>query len=189
MSAQELADACTEIGHTVPRSVIANMESGRRASLPLVDVMVLAQALETNPICLIVPVGYVERYQALPLHSYDSAWDALSWFTGEDNSLFSGWNLRLFRLHHAALGSAQEAAGKAAYYRDRASNAPDPQRRTEALRSAERFEQLAAGDHDTLRRVRAQMRQVGLLLPQLVPDLNFIDEHPHDLNNPEENDA
>jgi ribosome-binding protein aMBF1 (putative translation factor) len=31
MSAQELADACAEIGHPIPRNVIANMESGRRS--------------------------------------------------------------------------------------------------------------------------------------------------------------
>ncbi len=47
MSAQDLADRCAEIGHPIPRNVIANMESGRRATLPLVDVLVLAEALRT----------------------------------------------------------------------------------------------------------------------------------------------
>ena len=49
-SAQDLADKCEEIGHPIPRNVIANMESGRRSNLPLVDVMVLAEALNTPPI-------------------------------------------------------------------------------------------------------------------------------------------
>ncbi|MEV0282454.1 helix-turn-helix transcriptional regulator, partial [Streptomyces sp. NPDC050610] len=35
-SAQDLADRCERLGHPIPRNVIANMESGRRASLPLV---------------------------------------------------------------------------------------------------------------------------------------------------------
>jgi hypothetical protein len=52
---------CERLGHPIPRNVIANMESGRRANLPLVDVIVLAAALETYPVCLIFPVGYVER--------------------------------------------------------------------------------------------------------------------------------
>jgi hypothetical protein len=35
------------IGGQGPRNVIANMESGRRASLPALDVIVLAAALDT----------------------------------------------------------------------------------------------------------------------------------------------
>ena len=61
MSAERLAQVCSEIGYPIPRNVIANMESGRRTSLPLVDVIVLAKALETNPISLIFPVGYIEH--------------------------------------------------------------------------------------------------------------------------------
>lgn len=189
MSAQHLAEACEEIGHPIPRNVIANMESGRRTSLPLADVMVLAKALQTNPICLIIPVGHIADYQALPLQHPVSAWDALCWFTGEDEGFDAEWSLRLYRMHHAALGSAQEAAYKIDYYRRHGSTAPTPQRRSEALRSAERFEQLAANDHETLRRLRAQMRSEGLRLPDLSPELAFIDEHPHNLNNPEGNDA
>ena len=47
MSAQDLADACAELGHPIPRNVIANMESGRRADLPLVEVMVLGRGPAT----------------------------------------------------------------------------------------------------------------------------------------------
>ena len=83
MSAQDLADRCEEIGHPIPRNVIANMESGRRASLPLVDVIVLAEALRTYPICLLYPVGYVDRVQRLPLQHSDPTWDAMRWFTGD----------------------------------------------------------------------------------------------------------
>ena len=62
-SAQDLADKCEQIGHPIPRNVIANMESGRRANLPLVDVMVLAAALKTPPICLIYPGRLRRRLQ------------------------------------------------------------------------------------------------------------------------------
>lgn len=33
-SAQQLSDRCKDIGHPIPRNVIANMESGRRTNLP-----------------------------------------------------------------------------------------------------------------------------------------------------------
>ncbi len=188
MSAQEVADACEEIGYPIPRNVIANMESGRRTNLPLTEVMVLAKALHTNPISLIIPVGRIDEYQALPLRDPVPAWRALSWFTGEEDSLDSDWSLRLFRMHHDALDSAQDAAYQSNYYRHHGSTAPNPERRARALRSAEHFEQLATEDHDTLRRIRAQMRSEGLHLPLLAPGLEFIDEHPHDLNAPEENE-
>jgi len=83
MSAEELSRACAEIGYPIPRNVIANMESGRRAQLPLVEVMVLAKALDVSPICLIYPVGFVDRMQALPDDDPMDTFDALRWFTGE----------------------------------------------------------------------------------------------------------
>ncbi|CAM5450527.1 helix-turn-helix domain-containing protein [Streptomyces narbonensis] len=82
-SAQQLADRCAELGHPIPRNVIANMESGRRANLPLVDVMILAVALYTSPICLIFPVGYVEDTQEYPFQHLLPTWEAMRRFTGE----------------------------------------------------------------------------------------------------------
>jgi hypothetical protein len=86
MSAQELANACAAIGHPIPRNVIANMESGRRSVLPLVDVIVLAEALDTHPALLIYPLGHVSELQRLPLQYPTPTWDAMSWFTGESGS-------------------------------------------------------------------------------------------------------
>ncbi|MET9958860.1 hypothetical protein ABZ128_07175 [Streptomyces sp. NPDC006326] len=58
------------------------MESDRRAVLPLVEVMVLAEALYTHPLRLIYPVGYVEEVQQLPLtYPVDTA-KAMRWFAG-----------------------------------------------------------------------------------------------------------
>lgn len=106
----------------------------------------------TNPVCLIIPVGYVADYQALPLRPAISTWDALSWFTGEDDSLATEWSLRLYRMHHATLNSAVDAARKADSYRHQGGVAAHPQERTWALRSAERFEQLAATARPSRRR-------------------------------------
>ncbi|WP_242704959.1 MULTISPECIES: helix-turn-helix transcriptional regulator [unclassified Streptomyces] len=135
-SAQDLADRCAEIGHPIPRNVIANMESGRRSNLPLVDVMVLAEALNTPPICLLYPVGYIEDVQRLPLQDSTSTLDALRWFTGEETDLGADDDmLRYFRAHHAAQERLRSARRDEEYARYHAQTAPNADRKAEALRS------------------------------------------------------
>lgn len=97
MSAQELADACAAIGHPIPRNVIANMESGRRSILPLVDVIVLAEALGTHPALLIFPLGHVKDLQRLPLQHPTPTWDAMSWFIGESGDDLDSALVQAFR--------------------------------------------------------------------------------------------
>ncbi|MFE7286712.1 helix-turn-helix domain-containing protein [Streptomyces noursei] len=171
MSAQSLADACEEIGHPIPRNVIANMESGRRASLPLVDVMVLAEALHTNPICLIYPVGYVEQVQKLPLRHSEQTWDAMRWFTGAEpgEPLALDLMLRLFHQHeseqralHAAESSEQDEAWKA-------KSASDAAQREEALSAQAFYAERAALAKERLRRLRSSIREEGGTPPMLMP--------------------
>lgn len=133
MSAQDLADACEEIGYSVPRNVIANMESGRRTTLPLTDIMVLAEALDTNPICLLYPVGYAEKAPLLPDRDPVDPWTALSWFTGEQGT-GDDETLRLYRLHRSVVDSAERATAKALHHRRQAADTNDPGERAEALR-------------------------------------------------------
>lgn len=66
MSAQQLADACEKLGAPVPRTVISNLENGRRGSVTVADVMVLAAALGVPPAALVFPVGYVDEVEHLP---------------------------------------------------------------------------------------------------------------------------
>ncbi|MFG3378818.1 helix-turn-helix domain-containing protein [Streptomyces sp. NPDC047999] len=185
MSAQNLADACEEIGHPIPRNVIANMESGRRASLPLVDVMVLAEALHTNPICLIYPVGYVEEIQKLPLRHSEQTWSAMRWFTGAESgeSLALNLMLRLFRQHeseqralHAAESSEQDEAWKA-------KSAGDATQREEALSAQAFYAERAALAKQRLRHIRTAIREEGGTPPMLLPS-RFAD--PFDNNHLEE---
>jgi transcriptional regulator with XRE-family HTH domain len=134
-SAQDLAHRCEEIGHPIPRNVIANMESGRRSNLPLVDVMVLAEALNTPPICLVYPVGYVDDVQRLPLQDPTSPLDALRWFTGEETDLGADDDmLRYFRAHQAAGEKLRSARRDEEYARYHAESAPNADRKAEALR-------------------------------------------------------
>ncbi|MGW4726950.1 helix-turn-helix domain-containing protein [Streptomyces sp. NPDC004291] len=182
MSAQNLADACEEIGHPIPRNVIANMESGRRASLPLVDVMVLAEALHTNPICLIYPVGYVEEVQKLPLRHSEQTWNAMRWFTGAEpgESLALDLMLRLFRQHESeqrALDAAESSEQDEAW---KAKSAGDATQREEALSAQAFYAERAALAKQRLRHIRTAIREEGGTPPTLLPS-RFTD--PFDDNN------
>lgn len=189
-SAQDLADKCEEMGHPIPRNVIANMESRRRTNLPLVDVMVLAQALNTPPICLIYPVGYVDDVQRLPLQDSTSALDALRWFTGEETELGADDDmLRYFRAHHAAQERLRSARRDEEYSRYHAQTAPNADRKAEALRSQARAAEAADGAASRLRRVRAFIEEEGVTPPYLWPDVaDVIDSSGSDPDTTEEND-
>jgi transcriptional regulator with XRE-family HTH domain len=81
MSAQQLSDACGELGASIPRTVISNIENGRRTNISVAETMALAQALEVPPIVLIIPAGYVEEVEYQPGRWVDPI-RAANWFSG-----------------------------------------------------------------------------------------------------------
>ncbi|MFF2727585.1 helix-turn-helix domain-containing protein [Streptomyces sp. NPDC058008] len=174
MSAQDLADRCAEIGHPIPRNVIANMESGRRATLPLVDVMALAMALDTHPICLIYPVGYVDDVQQQPLDDPRPTWDAMQWFTGEapDALETESVMLRNFRAHASHHHAALTAVRGEEYERWKAKTAHSPATRSEALLARENYARQAAHAMHGLRTARDYIREDGGTPPYLAPELS-----------------
>ena len=66
----------------IPRSVFANLESGRRDTVSVAEVLVLAAALDVAPIDLICPVGFDKQTEMLPGRTMDPL-SAMRWFTGE----------------------------------------------------------------------------------------------------------
>ncbi len=82
MSMQKLADRTAELGVAIPRSVLANLESGRRETVSVAEVLVLAAALNVAPIELMCPVGFDKQTEMLPGRMMDPL-DAMRWFTGE----------------------------------------------------------------------------------------------------------
>ena len=82
MSTQKLADRTAELGMAIPRSVLANLESGRRETVSVAEVLVLAAALNVAPIELMCPVGFDKQTEMLPGRMMDPP-DAMRWFTGE----------------------------------------------------------------------------------------------------------
>ncbi len=82
MSAQQLADACTQAGMPIQRSVIANFENGRRASVGVAELLVFAHVLDIPPVSLICPAGYEPEMEVLPGLSTDP-YTAASWISGQ----------------------------------------------------------------------------------------------------------
>ncbi|MFH9687201.1 helix-turn-helix domain-containing protein [Streptomyces sp. NPDC017413] len=175
-SAQELADRCEELGHPIPRNVIANMESGRRAGLPLVDVIVLAAALETYPACLIFPVGYVDQTQELPFQGLVPTWDALRRFTGEEEVL--GYDSGLvpdFEAHTSLVRTALAALDEEEQARFEARTATSRTRQDEAERKQSAYADQAISAKYKLRYLRRELREDGATPPDLPPALHDVD--------------
>jgi hypothetical protein len=82
MSTQKLADCTAELGMPIPRSVLANLESGRRDTVSVAEVLILAAALNVAPIELICPVGFDKQTEMLPGREMDPL-RAMHWFTGQ----------------------------------------------------------------------------------------------------------
>ncbi|MGW7098376.1 helix-turn-helix domain-containing protein [Streptomyces sp. NPDC054838] len=175
-SAQDLADRCEAIGFPIPRNVIANMESGRRAVLPLVEVMVLAKALYTNPIRLIYPVGYVEEVQQLPLRYPVDTPEAMRWFAGLDENYQANYPmLRHHLAHTAALTKAQMALQIADSQRRKAEHATDDIERAQALRTQADYAERASRAKEELRQVRSAIYADGEPLLDLPTELSDVD--------------
>ncbi|WP_371661439.1 transcriptional regulator [Streptomyces sp. NBC_00280] len=175
-SAQDLADQCEQLGHPIPRNVIANMESGRRASLPLVDVMVLAAALETYPVCLIFPVGYVERTQELPFQGLVPTWDALRRFTGdEDMPLYDAGLVPDFEAHASLVRTALAALEEEERARFAVKTATNRAQQEEAERRRTKYADEAVSAKYNLRYLRRDIRDEGATPPHLPPALSDVD--------------
>ncbi len=175
-SAQDLADRCEQLGHPIPRNVIANMESGRRANLPLVDVMVLATALRTYPVCLIFPVGYVDRTQELPFQDLVPTWEALSRFTGEQK--LSGYDAGLvpdFELHASLVRTAIAALEEEEQARFTARTATGRAQQEEAERKRSAYADQIISAKYRLRYLRRDIRDAGATPPDLPPALGDVD--------------
>ncbi|MFD5397515.1 helix-turn-helix domain-containing protein [Streptomyces sp. NPDC127097] len=186
-SAQDLADQCERLGHPIPRNVIANMESGRRANLPLVDVMVLAAALETYPACLIFPVGYVDQTQELPFQDLVPTREALQRFTGEQE--VPGYDAGLlpdFELHDSLVRTALAALEEEEQARFAARTATGRAQHEEAERKRTQYADQAISAKYKLRSLRRDIRDEGATPPGLPPALGDVDPPEPDIETTQE---
>lgn len=64
-----------------PRAVLANLETGRRPSVSVAELLILAAALDVPPAVLVAPLGRRERTEILPgVDPYTA--DAINWIAG-----------------------------------------------------------------------------------------------------------
>lgn len=80
-SGQWLSDRTAAMGHRVSRSTISEIETGRRKSITVSDLILLALALNTTPVALVYPGPYDERIQVVPKAKGTEIW-AAQWFSG-----------------------------------------------------------------------------------------------------------
>lgn len=178
MSAQQLADRCTELGMPLKRSVLANFESGRRPTVSVPELVILAKALEVPPVRLIFPLGYQEEAELLPGRSLDT-WDALKWFSEEPTQMETPPEIpqavRMFRRHDELVGQSQRIARE---YMDALAavvhEADDAQREIKD-QLAEMQQRRLNDTRKTLRDLRAGMRRRGLIPPRLPEGFTDID--------------
>ena len=65
-SAAALSARCAELGCAIPRNTIANLESGRKESLPIHELVAIARALNVTPLSLLFPEGEDATVAYLP---------------------------------------------------------------------------------------------------------------------------
>jgi transcriptional regulator with XRE-family HTH domain len=109
MSAQNLSDACADLGLPIHRSVIANFENGRRANLDLGELFVIALALDVAPITLMLPGSVPMEVGGRSMNRAD----ALAWIAGTPRAAaFEELDADLARARDA-VARAQEAVDQA----------------------------------------------------------------------------
>lgn len=83
MSTQQLADACAALGHPIARAVLSNLENGRRENVSIAELLVIAKALDIEPIFLMFPLGYEDTVEVLPGQTVATV-DAVRWVAGDE---------------------------------------------------------------------------------------------------------
>ncbi|QKW08023.1 helix-turn-helix transcriptional regulator [Streptomyces sp. NA04227] len=143
MSAQQLSDRCTELGMEIPRAVISNLENGRRTSVTVAELLVLAAALDVPPAVLAFPVGYTEQTEALPA-APTPPFEAVRWFAGEEQSATPGTAAqgRAAALQHLAWRTEGHGGEALSGYRKADRTAE------EGLKHADRADRMRADAYD-----------------------------------------
>jgi len=191
MSAQQLSDTCAELGVSIERSVISNLENKRRAVISVPELLVLARALGVPPLLLAFPVGRVDQTEVLP-NLPTQTWAATTWFTGEAPFPFpfaqgeadfdeGAAPLILFRKHAWTVEqlSIAERAGRIARHESlvREVAGKDDERKS-WMTTADAHSQTARHFEERIQAIRADMRRLALAPPPLPADLEHLDEEP-----------
>jgi transcriptional regulator with XRE-family HTH domain len=83
LTAQQLGDRAEQLGLKMTRQAISDLENGRRRYVTTAELVILAVALGTPPICLIYPGPYDNSIEIVPGRP-GVQFDAAQWFSGID---------------------------------------------------------------------------------------------------------
>ena len=82
-SAQWLSDRTEQLGLKITRQAITDLENGRRRFVTTAELVILAVALDTPPVCLVYPGPYDSSLEIIPGRR-GTEFDAAQWFSGID---------------------------------------------------------------------------------------------------------
>lgn len=178
ITAQALAERCTQLGMPMERTVIAKLEKGTRQTITVGELMVFARALEVPPIALLFDFDSQGVTDVLPDRSVDT-WQSLKWFTGEADRL-PGDEIRrqdiepieLYREHERSVEAWRNQRAELQRVLDARGQAGHGDLDAQlAQLASESLGRIA----DRLRHLRQQMRVRGLTPPELAPELSYVD--------------
>ncbi|MFJ2186409.1 helix-turn-helix domain-containing protein [Kitasatospora sp. NPDC087861] len=175
LSAQDVADETGDLGYEVPRNVIANWESGRRKTITIPELIVVAEALDIAPVELLFSPalgGWVDYLPEMP----SDRWSALTHFTGEARHSLGMYRLRLYREHERIWQELQEEHHDAFQLEFKLFREEWPPG------SQDKLDAFVAAVRERLQPVRAHLREIGLEVPHLAPSLDFLDAELPPLN-------
>jgi transcriptional regulator with XRE-family HTH domain len=81
LSAQSLSEKTDQLGFKITRQTIADLENGRRRFVTTAELVILAVALDTPPVCLVYPGPYDNTIEIIPGRE-GIEFDAAQWFSG-----------------------------------------------------------------------------------------------------------
>lgn len=81
LTAQQLGEAMAELGIPWDRNVVSALETGRRSSVSVIELLGLGYILGVSPVALVIPMDDEEPYRVLPART-EPAGTAREWFTG-----------------------------------------------------------------------------------------------------------
>lgn len=203
LSAQQLADECAGLGLPIKRSVLANFESGRRTTITLAELLVLARALGVPPILLVFPLGRETTTEVLP-EVERPTWAVAKWFAGEaafPTAASSGKHdylagehadvqtyfdtagaLMRHREHDRLVENLRWALGRVPIIADAAANAENAEAKSAHEERLVEARAVVAERERLVVEHRRKMWRSGVVPPPLDPALAHLDNGGYDAN-------
>lgn len=202
LSRQELADECARRG--MPKLTVdsvANIESGRRQAgvrqrtITVDELTVLAHALSVPPVLLACPVMEQPTVELLPGSAPVPSWSALTWFTGDgvyvhetlptnlqeyDDAIYP---ITLLRFHSHLLMMRKDAISETGQLSKIIEKSSGDEATFLLKRQEHLFSRLETLTQDIIA-LRQQMRQRGIPLPPLPPEMAHVTDSPSKWGNP-----